>query len=1800
MAEARRLRALLAALVGALALLGARPCAAAWPFGRADVPDDDAGQGEPWASYEDDYEGLDLWPETGGGDNADVFEERLKRADGSEAFDVRGAIRDLNDQLARDREPASSDLPLAPSDPARLPPPPELATPIAPPLKAPPLDGSAFTSPTGAPPPPVGVPPGALEAAAQAMEGGAKALWPMSPELVNAVFPNASAQGEERMNVTRWWIDREARGKFNESKPDDPRWLQELQTNGTLFGEGSGSSDRFENFTSRDYALLAGAPVVVLEKAFRAANASAMAANQSALEFVIDAERIEKDFVIQAETLEADIEARRQEVILFAANCTEPAINNCSNVVKIIDGELERYAVGYNTSELIELAQEAERKRKQLMQSGGLLACCNPTPTHFLRYVGQKNFTRIYDDQRRPTPWNALLYQAHRNKTKKYSVGGHELLSTKETIWRRDVSEGGACAPMFQCVPCTIQRDGEKAELCPSEMSDPKGPWGGCKGVCLPCMLGDFCPGGTVNMYAHTLASVCPDGHYCPPLGLNLSLPAAKPPAAPSSTRRHHLDRVDQQFHRQLLQEEEGQPSDATDPSASPAPLEAPHAWLVPCPEGQICPAGMPLLSPQTSCQGLLMKGIRKAMKHRDTLFKIAQNSSSGYYCPQAWSGYDTITTPDNAFKPCPKGAFCPSASERVKCPDGTFCRKRSSSSAACPWSSNCEGKGNESPSPAWARTLSIFIFLGVLWEWYRYTSRAIERAQRRADESFENNVIDNKVALENCKAIVKEFSGDATWDNASPGEGNGSADSEAASSFLKVKVPVTIRFDEIHLFVGEKTILSNISGSFKSYEMTALMGPSGCGKSSLMNVICGRAGYGKVTGKVLINREEVEPGTVGGAPLGYVPQEDTVYGDLTVRENLEFSAQLRLPSSDVWTNEKKEALVKSVLDIIGLAHIKHSLVGDVKKRGISGGQKKRVNVGVEMVTDPTLLFLDEPTSGLGATDTLELMGALASVADTGRTIAAVIHQPRYQVFQMFHTLFLLGRGGQAVYVGPTSDALRYFEGPLGFDCPENENPADFFMDCVGGLALDKTGAVPNLDELFAKWRDTETIGLERALAHEGNTNPGQKRESTGANLLEELKNYLDAPPSNGADAYGNDVAQAQDASVSNAVGGGNSMPPLSRQSSRRTSNSSTDNQITAMIWSRVMSKRRGSKAFHNAEDASNGDPTKPKPRGRMSSIFTRARSGSNSRTVIEPRQLPGRFVQLRWMLVRLIEQKVRAFSALIGRMLSLCMAGLAVGIFMSSDYQVYEPRDDKLAMVAVMMSAISACFASVNSCAFFAADGPMRKREELSGVSAPMSFLSRTLIDFVEHLWASAFFLGMSYNFVLPEMPFAMFWALVTAGSFAAGGIGILASEAVAESNQALVSTMSALVSCIFINGVIGVHYKDVKTMGATWLWALSPGRWVVEGILVGELRTHATEAYQELIIRATVGDSGLGFYPRWSTEKEFERWLWKRHLGMSTAWDDASTDQRIKYSQEKSQHWIVYLDNVVTTSVLANLIIGGALRVMALCLRMYTPLMLEVWRGFAAIAPAGASWLLERQARLSAHFNAFANSTATRLITRGIWFEKHIVRPMKSLVRTCLIYPTILCRCLTNTADPGAEAMHGPFLSACLTLACQTTKLASPFPITSVRFCCAPASPAEFRAYHPHRCVASCATVRAPCAWEPSAGTHRRDCNDASVTYTVPCSSIASARRRCRRRPCPRRGVLVVLLGSQRRPSTGWRTATSMDSPWRTHSMGLAHCYQYGLAVAGDPASIGTCPVRAVALHPWHARLATPKRTP
>ena len=228
---------------------------------------------------------------------------------------------------------------------------------------------------------------------------------------------------------------------------------------------------------------------------------------------------------------------------------------------------------------------------------------------------------------------------------------------------------------------------------------------------------------------------------------------------------------------------------------------------------------------------------------------------------------------------------------------------------------------------------------------------------------------------------------------------------------------------------------------------------------------------YGDMFGSIKIN------GKVGRVDqlrtlFGFVPQDDIVFSDLTVRENLRFSASLRLPPhrwaaenskgeppscGTFWKKvrfveqaQRRRDIVLDVLHVLGIDHIADEIVGDVEKRGISGGQRKRVNIGLEMVADPAVLFLDEPTSGLDSTASTLVLAALKEVAQLGVTVATVIHQPRYSIFTLFDQTLLLAKGGLAVYLGWSSDALVYFES-LSFVCPDRVNPADFFLDVISG-----------------------------------------------------------------------------------------------------------------------------------------------------------------------------------------------------------------------------------------------------------------------------------------------------------------------------------------------------------------------------------------------------------------------------------------------------------------------------------------------------------------------------------------------------------------------------------------------------------------------------------------------------------------------------------------------------------------------------------------------------------------------------
>jgi ABC-type multidrug transport system ATPase subunit len=185
-------------------------------------------------------------------------------------------------------------------------------------------------------------------------------------------------------------------------------------------------------------------------------------------------------------------------------------------------------------------------------------------------------------------------------------------------------------------------------------------------------------------------------------------------------------------------------------------------------------------------------------------------------------------------------------------------------------------------------------------------------------------------------------------------------------------------------------------------------------------------------------------------------------------------------------TTAKREAIVRDSIKLLQMEHIKDSIVGSVEKRGISGGQRKRVNIGIEMVADPVVLFLDEPTSGLDSTSSEVVLGALKDMTGLGLTVITVIHQPRFSIFTRFDHVLLLGRGGITVYSGPSVLAEPYFD-RIGFKCPRGENPADFFMDVISGQVEKKDGK-GNTEafvspDLFKFWKDT-TLGANDQPFH--------------------------------------------------------------------------------------------------------------------------------------------------------------------------------------------------------------------------------------------------------------------------------------------------------------------------------------------------------------------------------------------------------------------------------------------------------------------------------------------------------------------------------------------------------------------------------------------------------------------------------------------------------------------------------------------------------------------------------------------
>ncbi|KAJ4760951.1 ABC transporter G family member 2 [Rhynchospora pubera] len=297
-------------------------------------------------------------------------------------------------------------------------------------------------------------------------------------------------------------------------------------------------------------------------------------------------------------------------------------------------------------------------------------------------------------------------------------------------------------------------------------------------------------------------------------------------------------------------------------------------------------------------------------------------------------------------------------------------------------------------------------------------------------------------------------------------------------SIFSKPRRSLTLKFEDVVYKIktnahggvqkdSTRIILHGVSGVVRPGEMLALLGPSGCGKTSLLTILGGRltstgtkSGKSKVTGTIAFNGCPYSSSL--SRSIGFVTQDDVLYPHLTVTETLLYTALLRLPGSI--PRKEKAAIAEAVMTELGLLTCRDSIIGNSETRGVSGGERKRVSIGQELLVNPSSLFLDEPTSGLDSTTAERIVSTLLNLTNGGRSVVMSIHQPSSHIFYMFHKVLLLS-DGHPLYFGKGSSAMDYFAS-VGYEPSVLMNPCDFLLNIANGVSTDRT--VHDRDEIKA------------------------------------------------------------------------------------------------------------------------------------------------------------------------------------------------------------------------------------------------------------------------------------------------------------------------------------------------------------------------------------------------------------------------------------------------------------------------------------------------------------------------------------------------------------------------------------------------------------------------------------------------------------------------------------------------------------------------------------------------------------
>ncbi|KAK3257657.1 hypothetical protein CYMTET_33268 [Cymbomonas tetramitiformis] len=794
------------------------------------------------------------------------------------------------------------------------------------------------------------------------------------------------------------------------------------------------------------------------------------------------------------------------------------------------------------------------------------------------------------------------------------------------------------------------------------------------------------------------------------------------------------------------------------------------------------------------------------------------QPCKAGWFCPEATFAYlpelectaegsycpESSSRPDN---PCPAGWYCPSPAFLLECPAGKYCRKFSSTGTSCPPFSRCP-EGSQSPQAAYPTIVIIVcgFFLANM------VLQAITFRREKVHNTVKRGVLKAQRIVDGRTKLLEQLMG-------------------VEQNMLAVEIPglkstfdpINITFRKLTVTIprptGDLRVLKEVTGQLNSKAITAVMGPSGCGKTTLLTMLAGRMQqHATMQGEIDVNSDEDALATYREG-IGFVPQDNTVFGELTVMENLYYSARLRLTKEE---QPRLYEILVGVLQVLTLQSVANHPVGTTEKRGVSGGQKRRVNIGMELVTNPPVLFLDEPTSGLGAAATLVIMKALRSLAQMNRTVAAVIHQPRSEVFDLFDYALFLGSGGYGTFFGPTTFTKAYFQ-CLGFHVIPGVSPADFFMDVLAGHVQRSGDPAFTTADLPGLWESFSDMAIDEQLAFLEPKLP--KIELSAAE-----RDFMNT------DHYARMMQRIKE--------------------QWREIDSNGDSKIEFSEFSKFLNIRCGMRLDKNELEYlfqmldTDGDATismneflafteqeivKVTKTVQTKSLRVRGlrsmhvkRSTTTTSAVVTRSGLA--FVWQLWVILcRCGTQRLRLSGLWALDSLLVMLGALVIGLVVGSDWEYRDIQTN--AWLSAVSLGILTCISSLR---VFGAEHTMRVREARCGVQPIAYLLAKFMWDIPEMTLRATLFVAMYYSLVLPEEPFRRLLFEQCASCFSCSGLGMLISVICPPDAAQLPGVLTPLITGVFLSGV-DPSLSDMSPFlkGAT---QISFTRWATEAVTLSE----------------------------------------------------------------------------------------------------------------------------------------------------------------------------------------------------------------------------------------------------------------------------------------------------------------------------------------------------------------------------